>query len=115
MQINKHHNANLLLMLLLAAALNLSWHAMVPVLPTQQILSNTIISEQSVDFVPFNARENTIPSQFTYCLPVFSLASNLSNWMPLNSQKQSLKLLDRHTLSYPHEYPFIILIRKLRI
>ncbi len=103
------------LMVLFSAALNLSLHAVEPTIPEYEQLTSTVLSEQTVQFIPFNTRESVSPPQYVYSFPVINLTPCDNTWAPYNSHKKSMELFYRFNLAFDQEYPFIVLIRKLRI
>lgn len=106
-----------LLVILLVSAFNLSFHVSEPKLLEKYCSSTSFIDEQEFTLLPFKQQETTasslqvVSTGFLY-LPEWQV---IDKWVPL------VKTVARHELFYKlnlngfKEYPFIVLVRKLRI
>jgi len=102
------------LVVLFAAALNLSFHVSMPEDYEHSYDTGSVLSEQVFLIIPFSEKENNQALQ-----QVFSLSSPLfsfnSQWTSLQKTKLTLELLFRQGRQLYREYPFVVSVRNLRI
>jgi len=104
-----------LLAILFAAALNLSFHVSLPEPYIGTLRSGTEIQEQSYFFIPFGEKEASQPTQPICKVQTLSFTSFTTQWTPLQKSRVTLELFYRLGLNVFKEYPFIVLVRTLRI
>lgn len=102
------------LIVLFAAALNLSFHVAMPQNFEEIHESDSFLNAQIFQFLPFGEKETNQTSQNV--ISVQSLPFSFSNqWSPLQLQKYTIELFNRKGVQVFKEYPFIVLMKNLRI
>jgi hypothetical protein len=104
----------LLLIVLFAAALNLSCHVAMPQQFVESDQSGSIIDEQSYQLLPFGEKEANQTSHTVVSVQTLPFSFN-SQWSPLQIQKATLELFSYRNTQVFKEYPFVVLVRNLRI
>lgn len=104
----------LVLLVLFAAALNLSCHVAMPQQFQGTDHSGSILDEQSIQLLPFGEKEANQTSHTVVSVQTLPF-SFVSQWSPLHLQKITLELFNRRGIQVFKEYPFIVLVKNLRI
>lgn len=103
--------------ILLTAAFNLSFHVTEHKPLDKLGNSSAYIDEQEFTFLPFRQQEATAPSMQIVTTGFISLPEwqVVDHWAPVIKSFERLELFYRQNVHCFKEYPFIVLVRKLRI
>lgn len=103
-----------LLTVLFTSALNLSLQLVTPVRYDYITQSGSTLNEQTFLLVPFREKETTQNLEVLTSLQSLPFTF-ISQWSPLYKNKITLELFYKAGFCHFKEYPFIVLVRNLRI
>ncbi len=105
----------IVLLILLASSLNLSVQATMPDINQESQYIQSSFSEPDFFLLPFGERESGHTFQSLINIPTLQFTSVSNGTSLLNPCKTEMELYHRQYSQTHKDYPFIVIVRKLRI
>lgn len=104
-----------LLILLFAATLNLSLQINLPDHAYTQSSTESVFDQQEIFFLPFREKESAPTAQPICNLQTIVFTALINPWLPLTKPLIRQELFFKQNIHSFKEFPFIVLVHKLRI